>query len=75
MAKALLGHVGVGPDARLLAEVRRLRDRVRLLEREVSSLEAANAALSRRQLVDGELTLAETSLSDALSDQREPAYT
>ncbi len=45
MAKALLGHVGVGPDLRLAAEVRRLRGRVVELEDEVARLRAANEAL------------------------------
>jgi hypothetical protein len=45
MAKALLGHVALGPDLHLLGEVRRLRQRVRDLEGEVSRLRAANAAL------------------------------
>jgi hypothetical protein len=45
MAKALLGHVSLGPDLHLLAEVRRLRQRVRDLEGEVSRLRATNAAL------------------------------
>jgi hypothetical protein len=36
MAKALLGHVGVGPDLRLAAEVRRLRARVAELESELA---------------------------------------
>ena len=45
MAKALLGHVALGPDLHLLAEVRRLRQRVRDLEGEVSRLRATNAAL------------------------------
>lgn len=45
MAKALLGHVGVGPDLRLAAEVRRLRGRVGDLELEVARLRAANEAL------------------------------
>ncbi len=45
MAKALFGHVGVGPDLRLAAEVRRLRGRVVELEDEVSRLRSANEAL------------------------------
>ena len=45
MAKALLGHVGIGPDLRLAAEVRRLRGRVAELESEVGRLKAANDAL------------------------------
>jgi hypothetical protein len=42
MAKALFGHVGLGPDARLTTEVHRLRTRVRDLEDEVARLRAAN---------------------------------
>jgi hypothetical protein len=40
MAKALLGHVGVGPDLRLAAEVRRLRSRVAELEAELAEARA-----------------------------------
>ena len=36
MAKALFGHVGIGPDVRVLSEMRRLRDRVRELEGELA---------------------------------------
>lgn len=45
MAKALLGHVG-GPDPRLVAEMRRLQQRVRDLEAELVRLQTANDALS-----------------------------
>lgn len=45
MAKALLGHVGVGTDLRLAAEVRRLRSRVLELEQELTRVRAANDAL------------------------------
>lgn len=45
MAKALLGHVGVGTDLRLAAEVRRLRARVLELEDELGRVKAANDAL------------------------------
>ncbi len=45
MAKALLGYVG-GPDPRLIAEMRRLQQRVRDLESEVVRLKAENDALS-----------------------------
>ena len=45
MAKALLGHVGVGTDLRLAAEVRKLRARVLELEDELSRVKAANDAL------------------------------
>src|SRR3954451_5311486 len=55
MAKALFGHVGVGPDVRVLAEMRRLSDRVRELEHEVARLEAANAALRHGLHVDDDM--------------------
>ena len=45
MAKALLGHVGVGADLRLAAEVRRLRGKVAELEGELARVRAANEAL------------------------------
>ena len=43
MAKALLGHVGIAPDMRALAEIRRLQQRVRELEAEVADLRATQA--------------------------------
>jgi hypothetical protein len=72
MAKALLGHVGLGPDMRALDEMRRLRLRVTELEHEVARLEAANAALRRGLDVDDDmLTLA---VPDSVGDQQpEPA--
>lgn len=45
MAKALFGHVGVGTDLRLAAEVRRLRARVLELEGDLARAKAANDAL------------------------------
>jgi len=45
MAKALLGYVG-GPDPRLLAEMRRLQQRVQDLESELVRMQAENDALS-----------------------------
>ena len=45
MAKALFGHVGVGNDLRLAAEVRQLRARVAQLEEELGRVKAANDAL------------------------------
>ncbi|SEG92609.1 hypothetical protein SAMN05216223_12638 [Actinacidiphila yanglinensis] len=45
MAKALLGYVG-GPDPRLLAEMRRLQQRVQDLESELIRMQAENDALS-----------------------------
>ncbi|MFM9366532.1 hypothetical protein [Streptomyces sp. Da 82-17] len=45
MAKALLGYVG-GSDPRLLAEMRRLQQRVQDLESELVRIQAENDALS-----------------------------
>jgi hypothetical protein len=45
MAKAILGHVG-GPDPRMVAEVRRLQQRVRDLETALVSLQEENDALA-----------------------------
>ena len=44
MSKAIYGHLA-GSDAALLAEVNRLRRRVRELEEQVAELEAASVAL------------------------------
>jgi hypothetical protein len=71
MAKALFGHVGVGPDVRVMSEMRRLRDRVRDLEHEVARLEAANAALTAGLPVDDEML----SLSVPDIVEQEPALT
>jgi hypothetical protein len=57
MAKALLGHLG-GPDPRMLAEMRRLQQRIRDLENECLRLQAANDALSAEPAHDDLLTLA-----------------
>jgi cell division protein FtsB len=45
MAKALLGHIG-GPDPRMLAEMRRLRQQIRDLESELVRLQQENDVLS-----------------------------
>jgi hypothetical protein len=45
MAKALLGHVG-GPDPRMVAEMRRLQQRVRDLEAELVRLQSENDTLA-----------------------------
>jgi hypothetical protein len=71
MAKALFGHVGVGPEVRVMSEMRRLRDRVRDLEHEVARLEAANAALANGLPVDDEML----SLSVPDIVEQEPALT
>lgn len=62
MAKALLGHVGIGPDLRLVEEVRRLQHRVKELEAEL----AENRAEQAIEAAVG---------SDLLAlEQRQPAY-
>lgn len=45
MAKALYGHVG-GPDLRMVAEMRRLQQRIRDLEAELVRLQAQNEAMA-----------------------------
>ncbi|TKK80804.1 hypothetical protein FDA94_35245 [Herbidospora galbida] len=45
MAKALLGHVG-GPDPRMVSEMRRLQQRIRDLEAELTRLQEQNEALA-----------------------------
>lgn len=55
MAKALFGAVGIGADVRIQAEVRRLRDRVRELEAEVSRLRSSNAELVTTVTVERDL--------------------
>lgn len=67
MAKALFGHVGVGTDLRLAAEVRRLRSRVLELEDELGRVRAANDALVATVHVDDDirvLTQAEPALAN-----------
>jgi hypothetical protein len=68
MAKALLGYVG-GPDPRLLAENRRLQQRVRDLETELVRAqernEALNAAASDELLVGFDVSAVEPALSRA----------
>jgi len=71
MAKALFGHVGVGPDVRVMSEMRRLRERVRDLEHEVARLESANAALAAGLPVDDDML----SLSVPDIVEQEPALT
>lgn len=61
MAKALLGHVGIGTDLRMADEVRRLQRRVKELEAELAEARATQ-----------ELEAAVA--PDLLMDQREPAY-
>ena len=65
MAKALLGHVG-GPDPRMVAEMRRLQQRVRDLEAELVRLQSENDALAA--VADNEVMALGTK-------DREPALT
>lgn len=55
MAKALLGHVGIGNDARLASEVRRLRARVTDLESELARAHRINDALAASVTVEDDL--------------------
>jgi uncharacterized protein YlxW (UPF0749 family) len=69
MAKALLGHIG-GTDLRMSAELRRLQQRVRDLEAQLTQAQAENDTLSaalRSDEFDQDLFAAVT--------QREPALT
>jgi hypothetical protein len=70
MAKALFGHVGLGPDVRIVAELRRLRERCRDLEHEVARLQAANAALRNGLQVDDDMLTLE--VPDTVVEQAEP---
>lgn len=55
MAKALLGHVGIAPDLRVVDENRRLRRRIDELEYEVSRLRSINEALAARVTVSDDM--------------------
>ena len=62
MAKALLGHVGIGPDLRIAEEVRRLQRRIKELEAELAETHATHAL--EAAVAPDLMTL----------EQREPAY-
>ncbi len=68
MAKALFGHVGVGTDLRLAAEVRRLRSRVEELEAELARTRQAHEALLNSVVVDDDLRM-------LVLPEDQPAYT
>ena len=57
MAKALFGHVGIGNDLRLAAEVRRLRARVAELEQELALTRATSDAFASLTVEDDLRTL------------------
>ncbi len=57
MAKALFGHVGVGTDLRLAAEVRRLRARVEQLEADLAQACATSDALVASVHVEDDIRL------------------
>lgn len=69
MAKALLGYVG-GSDPRLLAEMRRLQQRVQDLESELVRIQAEKDALSAAASREGDSLLESIDVSKA-----EPALT
>jgi regulator of replication initiation timing len=65
MAKALVGHVG-GLDPRLVFEMRRLQQRVRDLESEVTALRAENDSLAE-SISDAHLIALEAAKEPALA--------
>ncbi|MDQ1621501.1 MAG: hypothetical protein QOE19_4070 [Actinomycetota bacterium] len=65
MAKALVGHVG-GLDPRLVFEMRRLQQRVRDLESEVTALRAENDSLAE-SISDAHLISLEAAKEPALA--------
>ncbi|MFD5553999.1 MULTISPECIES: hypothetical protein [unclassified Streptomyces] len=69
MAKALLGYVG-GSDPRLLAEMRRLQQRVQDLESELVRIQAENDALAAAASHDSDSLLTSIDVPQA-----EPALT
>ena len=56
MAKALLGHVGIMADPRLIDEVRSLRGKVARLEAELARVRAANDALAASVTVEDDVS-------------------
>ena len=62
MAKALLGYVG-GPDSHMLADIRRLEERIQDLEAELVRVRKENDALAAKPG------------HDLLAEPREPAHT
>lgn len=71
MAKALLGYVG-GSDPRLLAEMRRLQQRVQDLESELGRIQSENDALNAAAAQHGDPMLDGIDLD---VPQAEPALT
>ncbi|MEV0850330.1 hypothetical protein AB0J21_31450 [Streptomyces sp. NPDC049954] len=69
MAKALLGYVG-GSDPRLLAEMRRLQQRVQDLESELVRIQTENDALAAAASHHSDALLESIDVS-----QPEPAFT
>ena len=57
MAKALFGHVGIGTDLRLAAEVRRLRTQVGDLQSELARARATNDALLAAVTVEDDIRI------------------
>jgi hypothetical protein len=69
MAKALLGHIG-GTDPRMVAEMRRLQQRVRDLEDQLVRVQAENDSLAAAAHTALDHELFATTVSE-----REPALT
>ena len=69
MAKALLGHIG-GTDPRMVAEMRRLQQRVRDLEDQLVRVQAENDSLGAAAHTSLDHELFATSVAE-----REPALT
>jgi cell division protein FtsB len=67
MAKALFGHVGLAPDHRLVADMRRLQRRVAELEAEVAKLRDLNDALSAHMTVTDDMLLSVSDAAPALT--------
>jgi SMC interacting uncharacterized protein involved in chromosome segregation len=70
MAKALLGHIG-GTDPRMVAEMRRLQQRVRDLEDQLVRVQAENDSLAAAV----HTTSLDHELFAATVAEREPALT
>jgi hypothetical protein len=68
-----MGHVGHDLDLRMVAELRRLRDRVRTLELEIAQLHAENSELASKVRVESDLLT--LSVPEHRVGEREPALT
>ncbi|MHB2024853.1 MAG: hypothetical protein ACYCO3_16290 [Mycobacteriales bacterium] len=67
MAKALFGHVGLGPDPKLAVELQRLRAQLHALELENEHLRAVNARLTESVNDMLDLSMPESAAEPALA--------